>query len=452
LQTLLHDLRYGARMLAKHPGFTLIAVITLALGIGATMAVFSVVDAWLLRPLPFKEPESLAGYFWRDFTLTGADGAESLLGQIVTPGYFATLGIAPLHGRTFRAEDAQGPPVVMLGHGFWQRQFGGAPDVIGKTLTLNDKTYTVIGVAPPGHSLPSVAQPDRTEDVWLPVKPDEPLPFERSYREAPEQPLGVVARLKPGHSAAQAKAELEAIKTRSDAQHASTYTRFTTFVANLQQDATRSLRPTLLAIAGAAGFVWLIVCANVAGLLLARVAERRKELAIRSALGASRAALARQMLIESVLLALLGGVFGVLLAQSMLRGFLALQPFDIPAFNEIALLLAVLGLYGVISYSVLQRTPEIGVRLALGAQTRDVLRLVLAQGLRLTLGGLALGAGGALALTRWLKSLLYGVSAHDPLTFGLITALLTVTALLACWIPARRATKVNPTIALRSSH
>jgi ABC-type antimicrobial peptide transport system permease subunit len=186
--------------------------------------------------------------------------------------------------------------------------------------------------------------------------------------------------------------------------------------------------------------------------LLARVAERRKELAIRSALGASRAALARQMLIESVLLALLGGVFGVLLAQSMLRGFLALQPFDIPAFNEIALLLAVLGLYGVISYSVLQRTPEIGVRLALGAQTRDVLRLVLAQGLRLTLGGLALGAGGALALTRWLKSLLYGVSAHDPLTFGLITALLTVTALLACWIPARRATKVNPTIALRSSH
>jgi putative ABC transport system permease protein len=706
------------------------------------------------------------------------------MAQVVAQNYFSTLGVNAVHGRTFQPDDLEGPPVVVLGYDFWKRHFGASTDVVGNTLTLSGRTYTIIGVAPPGHSLPSIAQPDRAEDLWILLRPDEPMPFDKSYREAPQQPIGLVGRLAPGRTAQQLKAELSAIKSRADEHQPNVYRNYTPFVANLQQDATRSLRPTLLVLTGAVGIVLLIVCANVAGFLLARAAERRKELAIRTALGAGRWRLVRQSLTESAVLALLGAAGGVLLAKEAIHFFLALNPFEIPAFNDIginyrvltftvvlslltaalfgvipalqatrldvnamlkenarggstgirplrarrllivaevalsllllavaglmtrsfarlkgeplgfrtgeivaiginlpqksypemhqrmsyfdrllerirnlpgvqaasattvlpvyaggsdefaaegspstspdemltagsvlitpdyfssvgipllegrpfdgadvesgepvaivnqtlarqffadsdplgrriksgkvsdkspsrrivgvvgdnktnvygnlgwrakalmyvpyrqvadinamahgmsivirpvgdprslagmirdefkaldrdlpppeiqnmeelvarplrqprlqtlsagifatiALLLAALGLYGVISYSVIQRTHEIGIRMALGAQAGDVLRLVIRQGLALIMAGVVIGLAGTFALTRILKSLLYGVSEHDPLTFVSIALLLTGVALVACYLPARRATKVDPIVSLR---
>ena len=373
METFIRDLRFGARMLVRNPRFSSLAVLMLALGIGANTLVFSTVDAWLVRPLPFREPnrlaavweseakspntpsifapwrhyqewkrqaesfEGLAGFFWRGYTLTGDGETESLLGQLVTEDYFSTLGIQAILGRTFEPDDLGGPPVVILGSGFWQRRFGAASDVIGATITLNDRTYSIVGVAPAGVSLPSVAQPDHPEDVWVLLRPDEPNPANKTYRETPDQPVGVVGRLKPGARVEQAQVELTAIKRRVDESSSPLWQNYSPFVANLQADATRSLRPTLLLLAGAVTFVLLIACINVAGLLLARMAERRKEMAVRAALGAGRRALVRQLLTESLLLSLIGAAAGLLLAQIGLRTFLSLNPFEIPAFNEVAI-------------------------------------------------------------------------------------------------------------------
>src|SRR6185369_16644839 len=199
----LRDLRFAGRILRRNPGFAALSVLMLALGIGANTLVFSIVDSWLLRPLPFNEPsrlaavweselsnlsipsifapwrhyqawlnqntsfESLSGYFWRGYTMNEVGNAESLLGQMVTENYFSTIGVTPVLGRTFESADVNGPPLVVLGYGFWQRHFSASPDVIGKTITLNDRSYSIIGVAPAGVSLPSVAQPDHPEDLWV---------------------------------------------------------------------------------------------------------------------------------------------------------------------------------------------------------------------------------------------------------------------------------------------
>ena len=814
LETLFQDLRFGARMLFKNPVFSLIAVITLALGIGANTAIFSVVNGVLLRALPYHEPERLVMVWadrpilqaqigiadipvavadfvdWRNqnqvfeqmaamrplrINLTGGGEPESVVGLSASASLFPLLGARLALGRALLPEEDQpgANRVVVISHGLWQRRYGADPQLIGQKITLNDEAYTVIGVTAPDFQfprkgeLPSYYTGPKKVDLYLPLAF---TPEQMNNRR--ETILVVIARLKPGVGLGQANAEMNAIARRLTEQYPQTNTDKGVRLAPLQQQVVGKARTALLILLGAVGFVLLIACANVANLLLARAAGRQKEMAIRAALGASRGRVLRQLLTESLLLAISGGAAGLLLARwgvevllamapdnlpraydirldtsvagftllvslltgivfgllpalqaakinlgvtlkeggrdaagllrRRLRGFLVvsevalafvlligagllirsfarltevdpgldprgvltmdmLLPFakykdgrditffqqtlervrtlpgvdaaatvsplplsggqyitgfgiegrsspteqtfsagnrlispdffktfrvplikgrllaesdgakappvvvineslahryfanedplgkritlngdatrvivgivgdvkhsaldeeatpqiyraiaqlqfptlfmslavrasgdpmqmvaavrgqvwavdkDIPLLNIetmerlmtksvaprrfnllllgvfalVGLALAAVGLYGVMSYTVTQRTREIGVRMAMGAQPGDVSRLVIGEGMNLALIGALLGLGGALALTRLLKTLLFGVSATDPLTFIAIAALLIIVALLACWIPARRATKVNPIIALR---
>jgi putative ABC transport system permease protein len=804
------DLRYGARMLLKRPGFTLIAVVTLALGIGANTAIFSIVDAVLLRPLPFREAgqlmmlgtvdaregdglrsisypnfvdwraqsgsfERLAAFRVRSFALTGSGAPERLNGVVASAELFALLRVSPSLGRSFRAEeDNAGASVVILSHGLWRRRFNSDPQVIGRNITLDGRSLTVVGVAPAGFQFPIEAEP---ADLWTTIANDAtgdtPMTAQRGLGY-----LRVIGRLKPGVSGAQAQAEMDGIARRLERQYPDDNAHQGARLVPAYEKLVGDVRRPLLIIFGAVGCVLLIACANVANLLMARATSRRHEIALRAALGESRGRIIRQLLTESMLLALAGSVFGWLLAWGCMEPLLSLSPENIPRLQDVrldgrvfgftllaslltgvifglapalqaaktkltdtlneggrsgegargarlrsalmiaevaialvlmagaglllnsfwrllqvnpgfeprqtltfrlnlpdskypdpqavafferlqarlqnlpgvrgasvtfglpfsksrigtpldieglpvapsdrpqiecqsvlpdyfrtlgirlikgrdfnarddlkarrvaivnetlarrffpnedpigkrirpeistepgdapireiigvvsdvryrsltedvplevympytqlpistgmwialrtdadprslisaaraevqaldkelpvfevktldqyvsgavahprfntlllllfagvALLLTAVGLYGVISYSVTQRTREIGIRMALGAQTNDTLRLVVKQGMTLTLIGAAIGLGGALALTRLLKTLLFGVSAADPLTFSVIVLLLTGVAFVACWLPARRATKVDPIVALRS--
>jgi len=792
IAALWQDLRFGARLLLKQPGFTLIAILTLALGIGANTAIFSIVNAALLRPFPYKEPErlvilrervSVGGGFspsypnfvdWRaqntvfdaisavrqneSFNLTGAGEPERVPGRLVSAEFFSTLGIEPLLGRDFLAEeDSPGAtPAAILSYGFWRRRFGNDPGIIGKQLTLNNQSFTVIGITPANFQFGDEA------DITVPIG----LSAERFRLRGRDPGADVVARLKPNVSEQQAETELNLIAARLEQQFPETNKGRRARVTPLHEFFVGDVRQPLLILLGSVGLVLLIACANVANLLLVRTSARRKEMAVRVALGASRGAIIRQLLTESVLLAALGAALGILLALlgtsfitghlpdgiprlheadvdapvlvftlavSLLTGLLfglapALQvsrlnlneglkegergssgrrqrlrsvlvvgevaltltlligaglliqsfrrvlqvdpgfkvqnlltmrvsvnnpeqlqqnvlnlpgvksvavsdglPFgmanypgfiiegrpgpdnrgaglrytvspdyfqtmgielikgrlfttedtrDSPQvividealaqrhfpnedpigkrlkqslpnspsyeivgivrhvehyrldgqspdaqfytnFNQTplqtlpnsvrrinlltrtegdplsmasavrgqvaalnkdqavynvrtmeqavarsvasrrfsmllltvfavaALALASLGIYGLMSYAVAQRTREIGVRMALGAQSGNVLRLVIGQGMKLALAGVTLGMVASVALTRTMKNLLFGVSATDPATFAGVALLLTLVALLACWIPARRATRVDPLVALR---
>ena len=805
MQSLLQDLRYGARTLWKNPGFTLIAVVTLSLGIGANTAIFTVVNAALLRGLPYRAPERLVHLFettpqkafaQREFSypdyqdyqrsqafeglgaytggggiLTGRGEPQRIFAPAVSANFFSVLGVEPLLGRTFReGEDKPGAErVTVLTYGMWRRVFGGDPGVLGQTLTVSNNQYTVVGVLPPSFQFAL-----RQADLWLPYQPT-PNQLSRRFMHG----TNLIGRLRPGVSLEQANAETSAITQRIAEEHKESHAGTLLLLTPLQEQVTGSVKPALLALLAAVGFVLLMVCANVASLLLARSLARQKEIALRAALGATRVRIIRQLLTEATLLSSLGGLGGLLVAglgldalmaalpqnqlaampffetlrldpgilmfalalalltglvfglapalqasrldlqgalkdggrasggvagqrlrsalvgseialavvllvgaglmmKSLLRlmqvnlGFdptnvltmtvvlpagkytdpnrmvayyqqaqerlaalpgvtgvgavsqLPLQPGnttrfivegepapppgqeteanirvasanyfqalgiplaqgrnfaesdkadatrvaiinqslaeklfggrsavgrrllfpsfpnqsveivgvvgdvkttgldqavrpvlyypftqnasiatnlvlrakadaaavanaarsecralepDVAIFNVqtmetliaqtpaafmrrapawltgifagVALLLAALGVYGVVSYSVSQRTREIGVRMALGARGADILKLVLRQGLSLTLIGVATGTVAALALTRWLDSLLYEVSARDPLTFALVIGALTLVALLACYIPARRAAKVEPVVSLR---
>ncbi len=799
------DLRFGLRMLLKHPGFSLIAIFTLALGIGANTAIFSVVNAVLLRPLPFAEPERLlwlGGWVGSDkeqgvtpadfldyheqsqsfaqlaasvsdgiaMNLSGGGEPERLKGGYVTANYLGVFGVKPALGRIFSAEEGLeginmegGDRVVVLSHELWERRFGADPAILNQTITLDKRNLTVIGVMPRGFQYPSGVE------LWLPFR--FPASPQGPFRSREFHFLRPVARLKPGVALAQAQAEVETIARRLQALYPKTNAKQSLFLMPLQERLVGNIRLTLLVLLGAVGCVLLIACANVANLLLARAASRQKEIAVRSALGASRGRVVRQLLTESLTLALLGGVGGVLLAKwgvsllvtlsaayvprvdeirvnatvfgftlavalftgllfglvpalqsarvdltnslkeggrgtggalrhrtlsllvvgeialavvllvgagLLVNSFVRLQQvspgfdeknlltarIDLPnpyaesekktqffeqlqrrvaalpgveavglvtelplaqqsadfrykiegranqsseqvihadiravnheyframripllkgrnfteaevhdnakvviisdvlarrffgdedplgkavrsvlpneepkeiigivgdvrhrgldgglvqtiyspylglgfsnlvirttnnpasltaavrkevtaidpnqpvanvktmeqwveesvaqprfrtlllgVFSAVALLLSVVGIYGVMSYAVTQRTHELGIRMALGARAGDVLRMVIRQGMKLALGGVALGLVAAFALTRLLKDLLFGVQATDPLTFAAIACLLTGVALLACFIPARRATRVDPLLALR---
>ncbi len=809
MQTLLQDLRYGARMLLKQPGFSLIAVLTLALGIGANTAIFSLVRGVLLRPLPFPEPERLIGIreskvgeghsnplAWRSFfafrdqtqTLEAVAaylnwnpdvereaGTLRVTGAQVSHSYFKVMGVRPLLGRDFTSEDDQyaAPPTVILSFELWQQMFGGAADALGQSLRIEGRSFAIIGVLPP--SSRGVGGQIGWRDIWTPFRVSE-----AKVQNNPGRAVRVNARMKTGVTLAQARAELETLMARLKQAHPDTHgSEIGVYVTALKDYVVDpNAQRALWVLFGAVIFVLLIACANVANLLLARAAEREKEIAVRTALGASRFQIVRQLLTESLLLAASGavagwllahwlvavvgkflpdvwqrlgevrldaGVFGFMLFLAALTGLLfglapalgatkvnlnealkngarsvsanragqrlrnalvvtevalALvlligsglllksfaklrrvelgfnpdnvltmslrlpnsryreaaqrvnffqqmlanvkqlpgvqsaaicfsllmtgdgatdpvivegrppvpkgeepvlrggsvsadyfrtmgiaihrgrafteqeiwQQSDVIIINEafaarffpnedpigkrlkvgygappwstivgvvanhiqpgvdnrvweemfypyvntadpplwgmnlvvkaagdpaaltqtvvnevrrldrllpiakirtmrdlavdalreerfnvellgsfavLALLLAALGIYGVMAYSVTQRTQELGIRLALGATQANVLRLVVRQGLKLALGGVALGLVASFALTRLMQTLLFGVGAADPLTFAAITVLLMLVALIACYLPARRATKVDPIIALR---
>jgi putative ABC transport system permease protein len=342
MQTLWQDLRYGARMLLKNPSFTLIAVLTLALGIGANTAIFSVVDAVLLRPLAFKEPDKLviigrgptresvnsisypeftdvkeqnqvfeevaaSSVGDREFDLASDREPERIPGLRVSTGFFKLLGVEPGLGRAFSPEESQAGQnrVAIIGHHLWQRRFGGDPAIVGKSLRLNAESHTVIGILPPEFQYPTLGS-DPKVDVIVPLAPNP----ERS-----NQTLAVLARLKPGVALAQARANLDVIKENLARQYPRPNADWGINVLPFQEYLVRGSRPKLLMYLGAVAFVLLIACANVANLLLARAAVRQKEMAIRLSLGATRWRVVRQLLAESLLLAIVGGGLGLLLAM-----------------------------------------------------------------------------------------------------------------------------------------
>ncbi len=374
LETLWQDLRYGARMLRKNPGFTIVAVLTLALGIGANTAIFSAVNPILFEPLPYPHPErimmiwsvfqgarsQLAFFNYRELQernhsfdalaifepwqpgLTGGDVPERLDGQSVSYGYFRALGVAPAMGRDFQASDNDyhgenyhGPFVAILSYGLWQRRFGGDRSIVGRQITLDGDAYTVIGIMPRGFE--NVLYP--TAEIW---SPEQYNPYDIKNTDTSEwgNHLSLVGRLRAGVTFAQAKADIARIVQIPVPEFPRP--RWASFkygfiVDQLQADVTREVKPALLAVLGAVMLVLLIACVNVTNLLLARGAQRRGEFAMRAALGAGRGRLTQQLLTESLLLALVGGALGLLVAQMFVQGVIALSPTDLPRLGDVQL-------------------------------------------------------------------------------------------------------------------
>ena len=357
---MINDLRYAFRAVFKNPRFTIVAVAALALGIGANAAIFSVVNAVLLQPLPYPESDrlvrvcrefqgqpqcaqSIPKYMaWSraqafdaiavyDFAgpglnLSGGDRPEQVKGIHVSEGYFRVFGARPQAGRTFSAqEDAPGGPrVAVISHHLWMSRFAGDPQAVGRPISLNGDAYTVIGI------LPARFRSEPAADVFIPLQADPNSTNQGHY-------LSVAAHLKPGATLASARAELKVLgdqfrkanpKWMGDDEHAGVY--------GMLEIAVGNVRPALLVLLGAVGLVLLIACANVANLLLARAAGRQREVAIRAAIGASRAQIVRQLLLESLLLACAGAVAGVVVGVWGARGLLALSPGNLPRIEDLS--------------------------------------------------------------------------------------------------------------------
>jgi len=364
MDALWQDLRYALRLLTKSPSFTAIAILTLALGIGANTAIFSVVNAVLLRPLPFRDSSRLVlalernpalpgllhisylNYLdWRSqsqsfesleatcpiaATLTGVGEPERLNARVATAGLFPLLGVNAIVGRTFLAEEDRvgAPSVALLSYGLWQRRFGGSRDVIGKTIDLDTQAYSVVGVLPPDFQIITPA------DVFTPLIPwAKALPDDRNWHPG----IVPVGRLKPSFSFEQARSEIVNIAKRLEQQYPLYNTGVKGELVGLQNQLVQNVRPALLLLLGAVGFVLLIACVNVANLLLARAASRGREVAIRTSMGASRARVVQQLLTESVLISLAGGSLGLLFGWAALGPLLKISAGSVPQIFTVGL-------------------------------------------------------------------------------------------------------------------
>jgi predicted permease len=468
-------------MLAKNPAFTVVAVFTLALGIGANTALFSVVNGVLLNPLPYPKPDQLVALYWRtaasptwsisypnfldwvrdnrsfsalaayredDFSLTGIDEPERLTAEMISASFFPLLGVQPSVGRAFLPEEDQvgAAPVVLISSGLWKRKFGSAPSAVGKSLTLDGKAYTIVGVVPEGFRYSGNNFATNAE-VYVPIGQwDNPLFRDRKMGMG----MDAVGRLKPGVAFQQAKADMDALaehlaETYPDADKGTGITMFP-----LKQNIVGDIGPFLLMLLAAVGFVLLIACVNVANLLLARSTARIHEFAIRVALGANRSRVIRQLMTESILLALAGGGLGVLIASSGMRMALSVLPQALPRVEQVRLdgrvllfTLVVSTLSGILfglvpglktSRTDIQMTLKEGGRGLSGAH-HGAQRVLVAAEMALALVLLA-GAGLMIRSLINLWNVDPGFDAHNVLTFRLSLPMATTSTAegaLAAW-------------------
>ncbi len=549
MKGLLQDIRFGLRQLHKNLGFTAVAAFTLALGIGANTAIFSLVSGIVLRPLPYPRPAELVsvtgtypkGAFaamreqvhtkdvaayaeGHEFNLTHAGDPVRLTGTAVSAELLSVLGVRAATGRTFlRGEDAPGADaLVILSHDLWEQRFGGDPSIIGRSIELEGMSRQVVGVMPADFHFPSA-----NTQLWVPLHND---PTNTSTYWAGDF-MPVVGRLRPGSTMAQAGAEIRLFQSHAFSLFPWTMPQSwnaDVTVVELKNGMVADVRTRLLLLLGAVALVLLIACANVANLMLSRAATREKEMGIRAALGAAPGRIARQVgkhvrfVGEKTWRTVVGMVADVraydlqnsepdymkgtayvpytplatledgrLPAEmtiavrsnsnspetvNLLRSTLTAFSPDVPVseirtmsavvseaastpasttllfatFAGVALVLGVVGIYGVLSFLVSRRRREMGVRLALGAQRSDVLLLIMKEGGTFALAGIALGLLGAFFLAKLLAAQLYGVSADDPITYISVSVTVAIVTLAACYVPARRAMQVDPMVALRN--
>jgi putative ABC transport system permease protein len=459
---LIQDLRYGSRMLLKQPGFTAVAVLTLALGIGANTAIFSVVNGVLLRSLRFPDAnrlvvlaekdrdgqrmgaaypnyqdwreraqsfEAMAGFRAQTFNLIGVDRPVRLQGRTVNWNFFQLLGVQPQLGRTFVEQDdqASAPPTALISNGVWKEKFGGDPAIIGRTLRIDGEMLTVIGVLPPDFEL------FRPVDLYAPLGTyvtSQPGMLDRGNHFG----LNVLARLKNGVGVEQARAEMETLAAQLEREYPDTNSGNSALAQGLSDRYSEDIRQSLIVLLTAVGFVLLIACVNVANLLLVRAAARQKEIAIRLALGAARGRIVRQLLTESVLISLLGGTAGLLIGVWMKDGLLALAPENVPRLSEVRLDISVLLftlcvsvltglLFGLlpawhVSRSDLHATLKEGGRSARGSSREGMRKILLVAEVGLSLV-LLIGAGLMLRTVSQLTRVNPGFNAEKLLTMQL---------------------------------